>query len=244
MNDFSGPACLVAVHAATWALRYEYPNEAMEIMVLGSEDLGTSVRIATEVLPVAGYSLVLGLLNSRQHPQLLTARLDFSLLMLAFCPGFILPALERVGLGPPVAVVAAVSSAVAVILLLAPGGYSWTVYNLSTDQAHRVIRSTLEAMGWWYESIEEGYRAAEPGVTVRVGGFSILRNVSVRLVGGSKALARRFEGELSRALGRTRSQTSPMAVAMLLVATAMMVAPLALMAHRVPELVRLLADIW
>jgi len=243
LNDFPGPACLVAVHAATWTLRYEYPNEAMEIMVLGSEYLGTSVRIAMVVLPVAGYFLVLGLLNSRQHPQLLTARLDFSLLMLAFCPGFVLPALERVGLGPPVAVVSAVS-AVAVILLLAPGGYSWTVYNLSTDQAHRVIRSTLEAMGWRYESIEGGYRAAGPGVTVRVGGFSILRNVSVRLVGGSKALARRFEGELSRALGRTRSQTPPMAVAMLLVATAMMVAPLALMAHRVPELVRLLADIW
>jgi len=35
-----------------------------------------------------------------------------------------------------------------------------------------------------------------------------------------------------------------MAVAMLLVATAMMVAPLALIAHRVPELVRLLVDIW
>ena len=243
MNDFPGPACLVAVHAATWTLRYEYPNEAMGIMVLGSEYLGTSVRIATGVLPVAGYFLVLGLLNSRQHPQLLTARLDFSLLMLAFCPGFVLPTLARVGLGPPVAVVAAVS-AVAIILLLAPGGYSWTVYSLSTDQAHRVIRSTLEAMGWRYESIEGGYRAAEPGVTVRVGGFSILRNVSVRLVGGSKALARRFEGELSLALERTRSQTPPMAVAMLLVATTMMVAPLALMAHRVPELVRLLADIW
>jgi len=240
MNDFLGRGCLAAVHAATWTPRYEYPNEAMGIMVLGSEYFGTSVRIATVVLPVAGYFLVLGLLNSRQHPQLLTARLDFSLLMLAFCPGFVLPALERVGLGLPVAVV----SAVAVILLLAPGGYSWTVYNLSTDQAHRVIRSALEAMGWRYESIEGGYRAAEPGVTVRVGGFSILRNVSVRLVGGSKLLARRFEGELSRALGRTRSQTPPMAVAMLLVATAMMVAPLALIAHRVPELVRLLVDIW
>ena len=35
-----------------------------------------------------------------------------------------------------------------------------------------------------------------------------------------------------------------LAVAMLLVATGMLVAPLAMVAHRVPEIVRLLADFW
>jgi len=107
-----------------------------------------------------------------------------------------------------------------------------------------MIRSALEAMGWRYKPVGGGYRVTDLDVTVRVGGFSMLRNVSVRLAGGSKVLARKFAGQLARTLGRTEAQTHPMAVAMLLVATVMMVAPLALMARRVPELVRLLADIW
>jgi len=212
-------------------------------MLLGSEYLSTSLRVVTVIVPVAGYFLILGLLNSRRRPQMLTGRLDFSLLMLALCPGFVLPMLESFGLTAPGAVVGMLVVA-AGLWLFGPGGRNWVVYNLPSGQAHRVVRAAMDAMGWRYRADQNGYRVENQDVTVRVSGFWILHNVSVHLSGGSQELCRRFARELSLVVSRTSARTRAMAVAMLLVATAMLVAPLALLAHRVPEIVRLLADFW
>jgi len=212
-------------------------------MLLGSEYLSTSVRVATVIVPVAGYFLILGLLNSRRRPQMLTGRLDFALLMLALCPGFVLPMLESFGLTVPGAAAAMLVLA-AGLWLFGPGGRNWVVYNLPPEQAHRVVRSAMDAMGWRYTRDSDGYRIAGQDLTVRVSGFWVLRNVSVHLGGGSRELCRKFAGELSAVVCRTSARTHAMAVAMLLVATVMFVAPLALFAHRVPEIVRLLADFW
>ena len=213
-------------------------------MILGSEYLGTSLRIAMVVVPVAGYFLILGLLNSRRRPQLLTGREDFSRLMLALCLGFVLPILERAGLSPAAAV-GVTAALVTAIWLLGPERCSWVVYNLPPGQADRVVRSVLAGMGWRSVRTDGGYRVEEPDITIRVSGFRMLRNVSVRLAGpGASKFARWFGDELARVLARTHARAHPMGVAMLLVATAMMVAPLALIAHRAPEFVRLLVDLW
>ena len=66
-------------------------------MMLAADNLTLSLRVATMVVPVAIYFLVLGLLNSRSHPQLLTGRCDFSLLILALSPVFVLPVLNYFG---------------------------------------------------------------------------------------------------------------------------------------------------
>ena len=212
-------------------------------MLLGSEYLGTSVRVATVIVPVAGYFFILGLLNTRRRPQILTGRLDFSLLMLALCPGFVLPMLERFGL-TPFGAVAAMGVLAAGVWLLGPGGRSWVVYNLSPGQADRVLRAAMDAMGWQYRATAEGYCVEEHDVNLRVSGFWILHNVSVRLTGGSDELCRSFARELGAVVARTSARTQAMAVAMLLVAMGMLVAPLAMVAHRMPEIVRLLADFW
>ena len=199
--------------------------------------------MATVIVPVAGYFFVLGMLNTRRRPQILTGRLDFSLLMLALCPGFVLPMLESFGLAP--------ASAIAVMGVIAagawfasPSGRNWVVYNLSPGQADRVLRRAMDSMGWRYDATADGYYIAEHKVNLRVSGFWILHNVSVQLTGGSQELCRDFARELGAAVGRTSARTQAMAVAMLLVATGMLVAPLAMLAHRVPEIVRLLADFW
>lgn len=212
-------------------------------MLLGSEYFGASVRVATVIVPIAGYFFILGLLNTRRRPQILTGRLDFSLLMLALCPGFILPMLERLGLTLPGAM-AAMCILAAGVWLLGPGGRNWVVYNLSPVQADRVLRTAMDAMGWRYCVTSEGYRVDEHDIHLRVSGFWILHNVSVHLSGGSPALCRRFARELGVAVARTSARAQALAVAMLLVAMGMLVAPLAMVAHRVPEVVRLLADFW
>jgi len=211
-------------------------------MVLGSEQLGLSVRIATVVVPVAVYFLILGLLNSRRHPQMLTGRLDFVLMFAALGPVFILPTVEYMSLSP-LGTVALVLVVAAGIALLAPRGGTWVVYNLQSSEARSAVVRALGALGVDFEATRLGLRLGEPGATVSIRSFSLLRNVSIGLRGGDKDLSRRFQAELSRTLGVMDAETSPAAMSFLLVATALLVAPLSLVAHRVPEIVRILTDL-
>jgi hypothetical protein len=83
----------------------------------------------------------------------------------------------------------------------------------------------------------------EQQATVCLSRFNFLRNVSVRLEGGSDEFAAQFSQALAGGMARMSAQTSPMAVGLLLVATGMLVAPLALVANHVPEVVRVLTDL-
>lgn len=199
--------------------------------------------MAAVAAPVAGYFFIIGVLNTRRRPQILTGRLDFSLLMLALCPGFVFPVLQHLGLTLPGAT-AAMVVIVAGVWLLGSGGRNWVVYNLSPGQADRVLRSAMDALGWRYRVTSDGYGVEEHDISLRVSGFWFLHNVSVHLVGGSDDHCRDFAGALGAAVARRAAPTQPMAVAMLLVSIGMLVAPLAMAAHRVPEIVRLLADLW
>jgi hypothetical protein len=196
--------------------------------------------IAAVVAPVALYFLVLGLLNSRAHPQLLSGRMDFAILTIAISPLLLLPMLNWLGLSPAFA-----AAAIAVVgggaLVLVPRGQTWVLYNVQGEQARTAVASALRRMG--LEAQFQGGAYLLDGARVLVSGFSPLRNATIRLLGGDKTLARRFERALWDVLRGYEVQASPMAVSLLLVAVAMLVAPLALVAHRVPEIVRLLTDL-
>ena len=209
--------------------------------MVGIEQVGFSLRFATVVVPVAVYFLFLGLLNSRRHPQLLTGRRDFILLVAALSPLGILPVLHYVG-----ASLAAGAAAVAlagILLLLAPRGATWVIYNLPPDEARDLVVAVLGSLGLDAFAVPDGFRLADGGGNVQISGFPLLRNVSIRLHGVRKQLAGRFEAALCEALSAVRVETTPMAVSMLLIATAMMLVPLALVAPRVPEIVRILTDL-
>ena len=210
--------------------------------MMGSEHLGLSLRIAAVVVPVAVYFLVLGLLNSRRHPQLLSGRLDFALLIAALSPLFVLPALGLAGI-TPASVFAAVAALALAVVLLAPRGRAWVIYNMPANEAREAIASALRSMGVAFKPAADVFHLMPDGATVHVGGFPLLRNVSVRLRGGSGRLTCQFQRALAANLGSVNAQTSPMAAGLLLVATGMIVAPLAFMVERVPEIVRLLTDI-
>ena len=208
-------------------------------MVIGSNITGP-MEIAAVVAPVAVYFLVLGLLNSRPHPQLLSGRMDFAILTVALSPLLLMPLLSWLGVSlPAVAAAAVVLGAGA--LVLAPRGRNWVVYNVHASEARAAVAGALRKLGLEFRLEGGGY--ALDGASVRFGAFAPLRNATIRLVGGDRELARRFEKALGEVLRSCEAQTSPMAVSLLLVATAMLVAPLALMAHRVPDIVRLLTDL-
>lgn len=210
--------------------------------MLAVETLTASVQATLVVMPVAVYFLVLGLLNSRRHPQLLTGRLDFVLLLVALSPLFLLPVLNLFGLSILATAAAVVLLALAV-LALSPRDRAWVIYNVPADQVHNILARALNSMGLAVQAGEDSYQLDSHQARIQLKSFAPLRNVTVRLTGGDAALAGDLEKALCRSLVTIEAQTSPMAMSLLLVATAMMVAPLALMAHRVPEIVRVLGDL-
>lgn len=210
-------------------------------MFLAAETMSFGVRITAVVVPVAVYFLVLGLLNSRRHPQLLSGRQDFSLLMSALGPIFVLLVVNYVGVSFW-SVLGSAAAVAATVALLAPRRRSWVIYNMPPDNAVDTIEKVLRAAGLDPRRTGAGLRIRDDAF-VEVGGFGLLRNVSVRLRGGGEDLAGRIGTELSKHLKSVPAETSPTATAMLLVATAMLVLPLTLAAHHVPELVRILTDL-
>lgn len=212
-------------------------------MIAANQQLIVPLHIATVVVPVAVYFLVLGLLNSRRHPQLLRGRRDFALLVIALSPLFALPALSYIGISP-LTVVGVAAAVGGLVWAMAPRGESWVIYNTALPQAARAVEQALTAMGLHTaRSRRHVFRLQGQDATIEVTSFSLLRNVSIRLRGGDAPLARRFERELAVVLGEIRTEPHPMAVGLLLVATAMLVAPLALVAHRAGEIVRILTDL-
>jgi hypothetical protein len=211
-------------------------------MTLGSGHLDPSLRIATVVVPVAMYFLVLGLLNSRSRPQLLRGRRDFALLLIALGPVFVLPVLHWVqNVWVALAIVAGAGACV--MRLLAPPKASWVIYNIAPDEARQRIAEALRAAGLAFAGEGRSLRLADGPGTLRVTDFPLLRNVTVRVLGVGKQQAARFESALARELHGVEAETTPMTMALLLVATAMLAAPLALVAPRVPEIVRLLTGV-
>jgi hypothetical protein len=208
----------------------------------GNEHLIMPLRIATVVIPVALYFLILGFLNTRRCPQLLTGRRDFALLVVAMSPLFVLPALETFGVSP-LSLFLGVVGVIAFIWILGPRGRTWVIYNIPLNRANKIVFDALVSLGLEVCSREGGFDLPGEDATVDISGFSLLRNVSLHLKGGSDGLARQLDTELTRTLCVVRAEVSHMAVAMLLVGVAMLVAPLTLVARQAAEIVRILTDL-
>ena len=206
-----------------------------------TEQLDFAIRITAIIAPVACYFLILGLLNSRRRPQMLRGRLDFALLIGALSPLFIVAVLHWTGPAVSTALLTG-AAVVAGIFLLAPRGETWVIYNIAPEQARRSVRLALDATGIGWQPCANAIVLADGQGRIEVSSFPILRNVAIRLA-VSPQVAEKFAAELARTLNNVETQTSAMASALLLVAAAMMVAPLALMAGQAGKIVRILTDL-
>jgi hypothetical protein len=208
----------------------------------GSEHFGIAIRTAGAIVPVALYFLVLGLLNSRRRPQVLSGRMDFALLVLALSPLFLVPILNCVGI-TPIAIALSAAALAAAIAILAPKGATWVIYNIPAQESAEIVARTLRRYGIESSPCPQGLALPDHQAIVYLSRFNFLRNVSVRLEGGTSEFAAQFAQALAGGMARVSAQTSPMAMGLLLVATGMLVAPLALVANHVPEVVRVLTDL-
>ncbi|MGC9454590.1 MAG: hypothetical protein ACP5HU_06970 [Phycisphaerae bacterium] len=209
--------------------------------MLGAVSLSGSLRITVVVAPVAVYFLILGLLNSRRRPQLLTARLDLLLLLVPLSPLVLLPVLEYLGTAAALATGGVLAGAG---VFLTRGRAEWVIYNMPDAAGRRAVSRAFEQVcGCESRQCDSGLEAPVGDLRVEISSFPLLRNLTVRLKGGDEVQERWFEAALTERLTGVHAETSPTAVALLLVATGMLVMPLMLIAPRAGEIVRLLGDL-
>lgn len=209
--------------------------------ILGMEQLEFSLRIATILVPICLYFLLLGLLNTRRCPQLLTGRQDFALLMVALSPLAFQPIMGFFG-GGVVSLLICTALLGGAVLLLSPRGQTWVIYNITVDEARKIICKSLDDIDLQTRDAGGNLFILPDGPTIEISSFPFLRNVSLRLVDG-QSLRQDFEERLHHRLQRIEAEPSPTAMALLLVATGMIVTPLAMMAHQAPEIVRILTGL-
>ena len=202
-------------------------------MLLAS--MSIAVHIALVTVPVAAYFLVLGLLNSRSTPRLLTARQDFALLVGSLAPLLMLPAQRLVG-SNPWGWIGILGGGIAFAVLLAPRPGRWVVYNISPRQARRLLDTSIERA---LPSQPAGWEQR-----VRIRDFALLRNVTIEVDGLDPSAQQALHRALGEQLEATEALPHPMAAAMLLVAVFMLCAPLAMVAREAPQIVRLITSLF
>jgi hypothetical protein len=212
--------------------------------MLGTCKLEFYLQIGLVAVPVALYFLVLGLLNSQRRPQMLSGRLDFALLMAALAPMGVVPLLNWIGVNIFTLAGAIVAVACAVVALAPRGRASWVIYNIDRARALRCLERALDAAQLSFQRAGDRLELAG-GACINFSTFPLLRNVTIHIHSGrlDRNTLQRLESELAGRISRLEVIASPMAVSFVLVSTAMIVAPLTLLANRVPELVRLLTDL-
>lgn len=209
--------------------------------MLASAQLGTLLQVALVVGPVAGYFLVLGLLNSRRTPQMLPGGLDLAILLTALSPVLVIPAMQWTG--EPLAVLIAAAGVIGGIAAWPGRAPCWVIYNLSARQARQAVADGLADLGEPAEATATGFDLPARRARVAVSTFPLLRNATVRLDARHGEFACRLAGCIQDRLDRHEVTPSPMAVSLLLVATGMLVAPLAMLAPQADEIVRLLTNL-
>ncbi len=213
--------------------------------MLGSWQFDVALRFAAIATPVAVYFLILGLLNSGRRPLMLSERLDFAVLVAAIAPLWIAPLLGWLTADPLVTLTATAVATGTLAWAATRRRHGWVIYNIDTPAAVRTIAAALADAGVDHRRGDEGFTLTD-GTAIKVSPFPLLRNVSISVEDPAAARRgdlKRFEAELARRLGRMEVQASATAVSFVLISTAMIVAPLVLLADRMPEMVRLLSDL-
>ena len=208
----------------------------------GGEQVNLTVLTTAAIAPAAVYFLLLGLLNSQPRPQLLSGRTDFVLLNAAFLPVFCVPLVQAFGAATWV-LPAAIGALIVLAMLLAPPRGNWSVYNISPGEALRAGERALREMGEPFRRRGRRLVLTRRDACIRLASMPLLRHVSISIQRADAEFVRRFEQHLAEQLGRVATVASPVASALLVIATVMLVTPLGLLANRMPEMVRIITDL-
>lgn len=145
------------------------------------------LQVVLALGPIAVYFLGLGLVNSQSRPFLISARMDFTLLAGAFVPLVLVPGFALVSHGHGWIAVLVLAGVLALFTVMLPArGTTWVVYNVGSDQFHRLLERACRRQGWKLRSDGDLLIVDPIGLHLTRHGISWLRNVSIQLQGARR----------------------------------------------------------
>ena len=204
-------------------------------------DLRQAGEVTAIIIPLALYFGFLGLVNIRRRPTVISGRLDFLVVILAFLPLLYHPVRMVMHLGN-LWWQAAVIGAVAIILwLLLPREFtSWVVYSVSESDLARAIEHVLRRMKVPFTRRGNRIECEPPNGALVISNMPILRNVTIYLEhGGDPAFFAQVGRELTSDLSRLESRPSLSGHCFIAVAVSLLITPLLMIAHSHDLLARL-----
>ncbi|MCP4246708.1 MAG: hypothetical protein GY778_06635 [bacterium] len=194
------------------------------------------LKVMLLVGPIAVYFMVLGLLNSQARPKLVNARTDFLILTAAVVPVLLVPAAPIFGQGrgwlalPLVAV-----AGLALWALLPRQDTGWVIYNVSAPRARVLLQRCLRDLGWAFQESGPEMNVPPLGLTIRLSGLPVLRNVTCSLKCDRPAdrarVCQLLGARLEPALARQDLLPSAAGSCLMLVGIALMILPLWMMSR-------------
>lgn len=210
-------------------------------------------RLAIALVPLAGYLLLLGLINLRQRPFLTTGGSDLMAIGVALSGLALVGPLE---LFRPEALTREIGNFIWLFLLV----FYWlwlmvvvlvarprlVIYNISVEELHPVLAEAagrLDPDARW-----AGNHLALPGLGVQLhlDSLDVMRNVSLASSGSRQNIDgwRRLARELAEPLRQMRVKSNPRAVGLLLAATLLVAGSVAHMLHHTVELARAMQEVF
>lgn len=183
------------------------------------------------ILPLVLYFGFLGLVNIRRRPTVVSGRLDFVVVILAFLPLLYHPVRMVVSFGGP-AWKGAVFAAVALVLwLLLPREFtSWVIYSISEATLTRRLEGILRREGVAFVRRGNRIECEPPAGTLVISNMPMLHNVTIYLQDGREtAFFERLGEALQEELSAVESRPSLSGHCFLAVAVTLLFAPLVYM---------------
>ncbi len=208
------------------------------------------LKVILALAPLSLYFLGLGLVSSRARPCLVSARVDFALLGVAFVPVIALPVMALVGQGQAHLVTAVVLALVGLFVFLLPRrDQSWVIYNCSPAQGRRLLQQAARGLGWQLALDADGPSTIQPvGLRVTQAGLPWLRSVTLHIDGPASPEARCARREFIAAIREElRHETmlpSPTGASLVLIGAGLLGLPMWYFFHNINAIVETVRQIF
>jgi hypothetical protein len=203
-----------------------------------------TLKVILTIAPMAGYFLILGVVNSQACPRLVSGRRDFLVLTGTFLPIIFWPlAAVADSFGWLMVAAILVLSGMLLRTMLPHPWKHWVVYNADASLASTALRQALDRLGWEYEQEGEAtYSLPRRQMKIEVAGVGLLNAVNLYIRTEAKDPAQAEVATLveavSGSLGRYELLPSPAGLFLVLIGAGLMIVPMYMMTHHMRDIVQ------
>lgn len=217
-------------------------------MTAGHYDVVDVLMLVGNLLPLAVYFLVLGLVNSHARPCLITSRSDFVALTGVLVPLVLWPVPDLVRGGHFLVLVAGLIVAAGIFLYMLPGGSAgFVVYNLTRSRCARALEQAAADLGLSGQWLGSTWRADGVDLAVELREFSLLSNVALHVEADSET-ARRWTPALGEAMNRRFESAyqlpSAMGAGLVVAGLTLMIVPMWMVGRHIDDLVDAMSHLF